>query len=201
MAEADRQKAEKYMIGLANFLDQYTLATAGKVVDFVSKAQIPPPDANALLKLTGSSVVVPGDSISLWVQGTTLYTTRMEVSTFFDGDIVVITSTFNALLNGLNYVAYTEATIRPKQLALQVHNYDYNPNTTSPMIQERQLSPSTVQLEIRDPAFAPGPKTTTGTTSPQSTEQKLKDLKSLLDQGLITQSDYDAKKAQILKDM
>jgi hypothetical protein len=33
----------------------------------------------------------------------------------------------------------------------------------------------------------------------QSVEQKLKDLKSLLDQGLITQIDYDAKKAQILE--
>jgi len=33
----------------------------------------------------------------------------------------------------------------------------------------------------------------------QTVEQKLKDLKSLLDQGLITQSDYDAKKAQILE--
>jgi outer membrane protein TolC len=33
----------------------------------------------------------------------------------------------------------------------------------------------------------------------QSVEQTLKDLKSLLDQGLITQIDYDAKKAQILE--
>jgi hypothetical protein len=30
-------------------------------------------------------------------------------------------------------------------------------------------------------------------------ERKLRDLKALFDQGLITQSDYDAKKAQILE--
>jgi len=30
-------------------------------------------------------------------------------------------------------------------------------------------------------------------------EQKLRDLKALLDQGLISQSDYEAKKAQVLQ--
>lgn len=103
--------------------------------------------------------------------------------------------------NGLTYVAYTEATISLKQLRLLVHNYDYIRNTTSAMIQEKQLSPSIVQMEIRDPAFSPAPKTTTGRTSLQSVEQKLKDLKSLLDQGLITQNDYHSKKAHILEGM
>jgi len=201
MAEADRQKAEKYMIGLARFVDQYTLPTAAKVLDFVSKANIPSPDANGLLKLNGSSVVVPGDNISLWIEGTTLHTTRMEGSTFFEGDIVVVTSTFNTLPNGLTYIAYTDATITLKQLRLQVHNYDYNRNATSPMIEERQLSPSVAEMEIKDPALSSTPKTTTGTTSLQSVEQKLKDLKSLLDQGLISQSDYDSKKAQLLEGM
>jgi hypothetical protein len=210
MAEADRQKAEKYMIGLARFVDQYTLPTAAKVLDFVSKANIPSPDANGLLKLNGGSVVVPGDSISLWVEGTTLHTTRMEVSTFFEGDIVVVTSTFNTLPNGLTYIAYTDATITLKQLRLQVHNYDYNRNATSPTIQERQMSPLMVEIEIKDPApppstppptVPPAPKAPSGGTSLPTVEQRLWDLKSLLDQGLITQGDYDSRKAQILQGM
>ena len=145
-AEADRKKAEKYMIGLEKFLDQYTLPMAGKVLDFVSKAQIPPSDTSGRLKLTGSSVVVPGDSISVWADATTLNTTTMEVSTFFEGDIVVITSTFNTLPNGPTYVAYTEATITLKQVRLQVHNYDYIriASPPSPPIEERQLSPSII---------------------------------------------------------
>ena len=201
MTETDRQKAEKYMIGLEKFLDQYILPASNRVLDFISKTKIPPPDANGLLKLTGSSVVIPGDSIYLWVDGTTLQTTRMEVSTFFEGDIVVVTSTFKALPDGLNNIAYTEATITLKELRLQVHNYDYSRSPSSPMIQEKQLSGSIVEMEIRDPSFPAAPKPTTGTTSLQGVEQKLKDLKSLLDQGLITQSDYDRKKAQLLEGM
>ena len=201
MAETDRQKAEKYMIGMEKFLDQYTLPAAGKVVEFLSKAKILSSDASGMLQLTGSSVVVPGDSISLRVDGTTLQVTRMEVSTFFEGDIVVVTSTFNTLPNGPTCIAYMEATITLKELRLQVHNYDYSRSPSSPMIQEKQLSGSIVEMEIRDPSFPAAPKPTTGTTSLQGVEQKLKDLKSLLDQGLITQSDYDTKKAQLLEGM
>jgi hypothetical protein len=210
MAETDSKRAEKYMIGLEKFLEQYTLPAAGKVVDFISKAQIPPSDASGLLKLIGSSVVVPGDSISVWVDGTTLQITRMEVSTFFEGDIVVVTSTFNTLPNGFIYIAYTEATITLKQLRLQVHNYDYNRNATSPTIQERQMSPLMVEIEIKDPApppstppptVPPAPKAPSGGTSLPTVEQRLWDLKSLLDQGLITQGDYDSRKAQILQGM
>jgi hypothetical protein len=212
MAEADRQKAEKYMIGMEKFLDQYTLPAAGKVVEFLSKAKIPPSDAGGMLKLIGSSVVVPGDTLSLWVEATTLHTTRMEVSTFFEGDIVVVSSMFKTPPNGPTYMAYAIATITVKQLKLQVHNYDYTriEPPSVPPIQERQLSPSIVEMEIKDPALSPAtspppvspaPKVPSGETSLPTVEQRLRDLKSLLDKGLITQSDYDSRKAQLLKDM
>jgi hypothetical protein len=61
------------------------------------------------------------------------------------------------------------------------------------------------QYTIPAPTTAPVPAPMTaqpsppGTGSLQSIEQKLKDLKSLFDQGLISQSDYEAKKAQLLQ--
>jgi len=48
------------------------------------------------------------------------------------------------------------------------------------------------------PAAAPAP---TASSSLQTIEQKLRDLKSLLDQGLITQTDYEAKKTQLLQSL
>jgi hypothetical protein len=210
IAEAEKQKVEKYMTGLAEFLDQYTLPTSAKVLDFVSKAKIPPPDASGLLQLNGGSVVIPGDSFSLWIDAPTLHTSKMEVSTFFQGDIVVVTSTSKTLPNGPTYMAYTDATIAVKQMRLQIHNYDYSRIAPSPPIQERQISPSILEMEIKSPtapqaipppkASPPAAESAPGSPSLQALEQKLKDLKALFDQGLITQSDYDAKKAQILKD-
>jgi hypothetical protein len=54
-------------------------------------------------------------------------------------------------------------------------------------------------MEIKSPAPSPAEKPAPASPSLQAIEQKLRDLKALLDQGLITQSDYDAKKAQILQ--
>jgi hypothetical protein len=48
---------------------------------------------------------------------------------------------------------------------------------------------------VEKPAPAPAP----AAPSLQEAEQKLKDLKALYNQGLISQSEYDAKKEQILK--
>ncbi len=198
IAETEKQKLEKYMTGLVGFLDQYTLPTAGKVLDFVSKTKIPPPDASGLLQLNGSSVVVAGDSFSLWIDALTLQTSKMELSTFFQGDIVVVTSTSKTFPNGPTYMAYTDATIAVKQMRLQIHNYDYSPIAPPPPIQERRISPSIVEMEIKDPT-APPAEAAPASPAFQAVEQKLRDLKALFDKGLITQSDYDSKKAQILK--
>jgi hypothetical protein len=187
--ESERQKVETYMNGLRRFLDQYTLPTAGKVLDFVSRANIPPLDASGLLQLNGSNVVVPGDSVSLWVVAATLQASKIDITTFFQGDVVVVSCTSKTLPNGPTYMAYTEVTIALKQLRLQIHNYDYSRIAPSPPIQERQLSPSIVEMEIKSPTpLSAAPSPATG-TSVQTVEQKLRDLKALLDQGLITQID------------
>jgi len=80
--------------------------------------------------------------------------------------------------------------IPAKQLTVQVHNFNYTDNAPSAAVQKVKKKPAT------------GPPSTAAAkkgTSLQVVEQKLKDLKALLDQGLISQSDYDAKKAQILQ--
>ena len=51
------------------------------------------------------------------------------------------------------------------------------------------------------PAAQPAPVLPGRVAAPASVEDRLKRLDSLLRQGLITQQDYDAKKAEILKDL
>jgi hypothetical protein len=128
IAEIERQKVEEYLSGLRDLLEQYTLPTAGKVQDFMSRATATGPDAGGLFEMTGQNVVFAGDTFSLWVNPRTRHAQRVQVSTVFQGDPVTLTATFKTLASGLNHVAYAEVTVPAKQLSVQVHNFDYNRN-------------------------------------------------------------------------
>src|SRR5260221_11178498 len=67
IAEKEKEKVEKYLKGLRELLDQYTLPSGGKVIDFLSQATIQAPDANGLLQFSGNSVAKPGDTLSMSV--------------------------------------------------------------------------------------------------------------------------------------
>lgn len=128
LVEAERKKVEKYLDGLRKVLDQYTLPSAGKVLDFVSQAKVSAPDANGLLQLTGNNVVVPGDTLTLSVLASTRQTRKMQISTTFEGEAVTVTATFATLRSGLTHLQYGEVEVPGKGYTLQVHNYDYNAN-------------------------------------------------------------------------
>ena len=116
---------EKYLKGLHAFLHQYTLPTAGKVIDFISKTAIPAPGPGGLLQLSGGSVVVPGDTVSISVNAPTKETRRMSIMTFYQGDEVTVTATFKTLANGLNYPAYVQMSVPEKNLTILIQDYDY----------------------------------------------------------------------------
>src|SRR6266542_145430 len=101
IAEAERQKVEEYLTGLRNLLEQYTLPTAGKVQDFMSRATATGPDASGLFEMTGQNVVYAGDTFSLWVNPRTRHVQRIQVSTTFQGDPISLTATFKTLPSGL----------------------------------------------------------------------------------------------------
>ncbi len=222
IAEKRKERLEAYVKGLRNLLDQYALPTEASILNFMNQptTTMTLPDAYGLILINGSNVNLPGDSLSLWIEASTRRTRKVQVNTFFEGEAVQLVATFRTLASGLNYVAFANVTIPGKLFTMQVQNYDYNrivaasspqiieqklpPPTAavpSPPITERQISPSITEMEIKSPAPAPPPatKAAPGLPSLQTIEQKLRDLKALLDQGLISQSDYDAKKAQILQ--
>ena len=60
IAEHERQKVEEYLTGLRGLLEQYTLPTAGKVQDFMSRATATGPDASGLFEMTGQNVRLRG---------------------------------------------------------------------------------------------------------------------------------------------
>jgi hypothetical protein len=125
IAEKERDKMEKYLKSLKQALDDYTLPTSGKVIDFISAATISAPDANGLLTITGNSVVKPGDTMTMTIYAPTRQARSISVTTFVEQDQVNVSATFKTLANGLNYVGYGQADVPAKNLSLQVQNYDY----------------------------------------------------------------------------
>lgn len=127
IAEDKKKEMEEYLAGLRNILEQYTLPTTGKILDFISSATVGGPDLNGLLTLTGRNVVQPGDSLTLWVNPWTRHLRQMQVNTSFQGSAVQLTATFVTLPgSGLNYASFAEATVPDKQLSVQVQNFDYH---------------------------------------------------------------------------
>jgi hypothetical protein len=125
VAEREREDMETYLKSLRAFLHKYTLPTAGQVINLISTSPIPAPGPDGNLQITGASVVVPGDTVSLSVNAPTRQTRRMSIMTFFQGDEVNVTTTFKTLANGLNYAAYIQVNVPDKNLTLLIQNYDY----------------------------------------------------------------------------
>ena len=130
IATEEKDQLQQFLTGLKGLVEQYSLPTAGKILDFMTTAKPSGPDANGLFQMAGSNVVVPGDSLTLWVNPFTRHVTHMQVNTNFQGTAAQINATFEtlpgAVNGGLNYVGFAEAAVPSKQLTVQVQNYNYN---------------------------------------------------------------------------
>jgi hypothetical protein len=126
IAEHKKKEMQEYLLGLQGLLEQYTLPTTQKILDFISTATPSGPDANGLFQMTGYNVVQPGDNLTLWVNPWTKHLRQIQVNTTFQGNAVQLSATFATLPgSGLNYMAFGEATVPAKQLSVQVQNYNY----------------------------------------------------------------------------
>jgi len=127
ITENRRQQTEQYITDLRALVDQYTLPSAGAVINFISQAQIQGgqgPDGSPIMQMSGTNVVNPGDTFYLAVNPTTFQTRRIQVSTTYQGDAVTVTATFATLPSGLTYPQYVDVEVPDKQLSLLVQNYD-----------------------------------------------------------------------------
>jgi hypothetical protein len=208
IAENERKKMEEYLHGLRSLLEEYTLPTAGKVLDFMSAAQITGPDASGEVEMTGRGVVMPGDTFSVWSDARTRQTRKIQVATVYQGDVANLTATFATLPSKLTYVAYAEVTVPAKQLSVQVQNFNFNrggvtaPQTAAAASAPAAARPAATVTVTETVRATPAPAAAPAVSSSQAaTVQKLKELKSLLDRGVITQSQYNAESQTLLNEL
>ncbi len=125
LAEKEREDTENFLKALRTFLHQYTLPTAGAVINFISNTPITPPGPDGMLQLSGGSVVVPGDTLSLWVDARSRQPRRMRIMTYYQGYQITVTATFNTIGSGLNYMAFGQVDAPALGMTVLVQNFDY----------------------------------------------------------------------------
>ena len=126
VASAKKQEVEQYLKGLRGMLEQYTLASAGAIQTFLNRAVASGPNSQGLYQMTGSNVVQPGDTYTLWFNPQTRKPTSIQVSTNYDGGPVTLNATFRTIgPDGLNYVEFANINAPAKQINVQVSNYNY----------------------------------------------------------------------------
>jgi hypothetical protein len=128
IAEAKQKEMQQYMSGLKAQLEQYTMGTSPQLLAFFDKAAVSGPDATGLIALSGGSVVMPGDSMTVWVNAATKKSVKAFVATTYQGDAVTMNATMNTLPTGLDYVSFADIQIPGKQTEVQVSNFNYNRN-------------------------------------------------------------------------
>jgi hypothetical protein len=127
-AESKIKDMENYLKGLRTLLDQYTLPTAGAVLNFLTTAVTSGPGPEGFLTTSGTNVVQPGDSLTIWTNAATRQAARMSINTLYQGSPVQVTATFKTLPSGLNYMNYATVEVPAQQLQLNIQNFDYVQN-------------------------------------------------------------------------
>ena len=125
IAESEKETMEKFLFGLRDFLKKYSLQESEQVKRFLSGATWKVIDSIPEFVFTGRNVEEEGDLLTWMVDGKSFSTSRIEVNTTFENDLIKFTASFIRLKSGLNYMAYAEANIPAKNITLLIHNYDY----------------------------------------------------------------------------
>jgi hypothetical protein len=125
IAESEKENMEKFLFGLRDFLKKYSLQENAQVKRFISSSTWQVVDSTHEFIFNGRNVEVEGDQMTWIVEDLHYTTSRIEVATKFEEDVVHFTGTFIRLKDGLNYMAYAEASVPSKNITLQLQNYDY----------------------------------------------------------------------------
>jgi hypothetical protein len=129
--QTTRKELEEYFDGLDAMFNQYTIASAGAIITFISQANIQTghaPDGTPTLSATGNNFVYPGDRVTITFNPVGCQTLRMEISTLYDNHKVTMAASFKKIKSGHAHLESTTIEIPDKTIKLQIHNYDHAPD-------------------------------------------------------------------------
>ena len=122
VAKKKAGEMKDWMADLGVVLKQYSLPTAGNLLDFLNKASVSP-DGDGR-KLDATDVVQAGDRMSVWIDANHKMT-KTEVSTQHDGSDVKLETDHATTPDGLDYTARTVIVVPDKGVEMTVENFSY----------------------------------------------------------------------------
>ncbi len=122
VAKKKAGEMKDWMADLGEVLKQYSLPTAGNLLDFFNKAAVSP-DGDGR-KLDATDVVQTGDRMSVWIDANHKMV-KTEVSTQHDGSDVKLETDHATTPDGLDYTARTVIVVPDKGVEMTVENFSY----------------------------------------------------------------------------
>jgi len=121
-------KAADYLADLRDRIEVYR-PTAGALMNFLTAVKPRGPDASGALIASGNDVVVPGDSVTLWLDAVTKRPRRIQISTTFQDEPIQVKASFASLPEGPTYMEFVQIDIPDKHAEVLVQNYNYQKTT------------------------------------------------------------------------
>ncbi len=110
---------------LQRLLQQYSLPTTGKVMDYLEKATFGRGDRPGTIRIVGTNVVQRGDELVMVINADTKEVQTTKVRTRLDEDIVLMDINHDRLASGLSYQARSIIQVPTKKIRMTVENFDY----------------------------------------------------------------------------
>jgi len=127
IAQKKKEDFIETLDGLAAVAEAYAEIPADAMRRFLSTASFTPEfgSTQKLLRISGSNVLKPGDSMTLWIDATTRNQRRVEIRTNLDRKPVRIVSEFADLSAGPTYMAHSVVDYPAEGVTLITENFDY----------------------------------------------------------------------------
>ena len=112
---------------IPQLLMAYTMLTAGQLVDFFGNGTLSPGDGDmaGTTKIVTSNVLVKGDSVTLYVDMTTMLPKGMDVKTVANEKAIESYLDFGVLEDGTSYLSNAETLIPENGMKILLETFDH----------------------------------------------------------------------------
>jgi hypothetical protein len=127
-----KKKSGEFQEGLRELLEAYANIPAEKMRRFFENASFQPgSDAmQGTLRISGTDVVKPHDTLSLWINPKTREKRQLEILTSLEGDHVQVVSQFAQLPDWVSYTKLSMVEVKAKELTMVTENFDFSRGST-----------------------------------------------------------------------
>lgn len=127
IAKKKKAQFQELIGGLTTLASSYGKLPAEKMRRFIENASITPENTGTgkLYRISGTDVLQPGDSMSVWIDPTARKQRKIEVRTKLEGQAVRIVSEFKEIVGGPTYIARAVIELPEEEIVIAADNFEH----------------------------------------------------------------------------